>query len=75
MQLGRVEGPFVGGIPGRGKSLWVGLWELEPGQYLQPQVYFLMHFDVKKTGHLFTPVQPFCLPMRTNDTFQTISQK
>lgn len=59
--LGRIEGPFIGDMPGGGMSLWVGLWKSQPGQYLQPEVY-LMHFEVKNTGHIHVSTCPVTMP-------------
>lgn len=49
--LGRIEGPFIGGM-----SLRVGLWKS------QPEVYFLMYFEVKNTGHIHVSTCPVTMP-------------
>lgn len=59
---GQVEEPLAGGMPGGGRLLRVVPWELQSGLHFQPELYFLIHFDVRKTSHMFPPVQPLCLP-------------
>lgn len=61
MMLREGEEPLAGGMPGGGKSLRLGLWEIQPGLHFQPELYFLIRFEVRKTSHVFSPTRPLCL--------------